>query len=669
MTLNRLIAGPWLFLALLLLCAAALSPVMASQVLQRTLAKGQMVLQDIPEIPREVAHTLAPFNNTRSTHFVGWTADSKHIYVKTRFDGVHQLYRVERANGARRQLTFTSEPVGEVIRQPGGELIAFAMDHGGSGFDQIFLLNPDTGATRRLTDGRSLNNRMVWDGNGNRLAYRSTRRNGASNDIWIMDVDSPEEARMVLEAPDGALWKPVQYSRDGRSLLVQHFAGITDSRVYLLDLETGALTLLAGSEEEPTSNVASGFTTDGNAVLFLTNQRGNSAEIGRIPVPGGEANYIKQGISWDITEFEMSRNGQRGAFVTNEEGISRLYLFDPAEMRIQRVQRTPVGVINSLRFSPDGRRLGMTVNTARTPSDAFALKLGKSPLSFKQLARWTRGEVGGLKTNRFVQPRLVHYPAPMITDERLMLIPAFVYVPRGRGPHPVVVYIHGGPEGQFRPSFNAAIQMWVEKLGVAVVAPNVRGSLGYGEVYLEMDDGRLREHAVKDIGALLDWIGEQKNLDASRIAVYGASYGGYMSLASAVHYGDRIRAAVNRAGISNFVTYLENTQGWRRDLRRIEYGDERIPEMRAFLEEISPLANVERISTPLLIAQGQNDPVVPVSESQQMVDALRDNGLPVWYLNALNEGHSFEKKENRDIFNQVTYLFLQQYLLGTGSVE
>jgi dipeptidyl aminopeptidase/acylaminoacyl peptidase len=206
--------------------------------------------------------------------------------------------------------------------------------------------------------------------------------------------------------------------------------------------------------------------------------------------------------------------------------------------------------------------------------------------------------------------------------------------------------------------------MWASDMGVAVLAPNVRGSLGYGGGYLSLDDGRQRESAVRDIGALLDWIATQDDLDETRVAVFGASYGGYMALASAVHYSDRLVGAVDRAGISNFVSYLENTADFRRDLRRFEYGDERDPEMRAFLESISPLNNVDRISIPLLIVQGQNDPVVPVSESEQMVAALRARGQTVWYLNALNEGHGYEKKENRDVYQQVTYLFLQRYLLG-----
>ncbi len=646
-----------------LLCITWASNV-AGEVQERTVLNGQIVVQDIPEITRETSESLARYHNIRSTLFMGFTPNSKNIYVKTRFNGVNQIHRVDRPGGRRLQLSFGEEPVGEAVRQSGGNLIALAMDKGGSGFDQIILFNPKNGETRLLTDGKSLNNRMVWDQSGTRLAYRSTRRNGHNNDIWIMDVEAPDQARILLEANNGALWKPVDFSADGKMLLVQYYAGITDSRIYVLNVASGDLNLLVGSLEEPTSSVASGFNHDDTAVLFVSNQRGNAAEIGSVPVSGeGPFQYVKESITWDVSEFELSSDGKRGAFVTNEEGISKLYLFDPKKMAYERVRKTPVGVISSLRFSPDGRKLGMTLNTARTPSDAFVLNLKRKPLSFDKLVRWTHGEVGGLDADKFIQPRLVHFPARMLTNERIILMPAFVYQPRGKGPFPVVIYIHGGPEGQFRPSFNGQIQMWVEKLGVAVIAPNVRGSLGYGESYLSMDDGFLRENAVKDIGFLLDWIAIQKKFDESRVAVYGASYGGYMSLASAVYYSDRIRGVIDRAGISNFVTYLENTQGYRRDLRRIEYGDERIPEMRAFLESISPLNNVDKIRTPLLIATGQNDPVVPVSESMQMVNALRENGQTVWYMNALNEGHVFEKKENRDYFQTVTFMFLKQFLL------
>jgi dipeptidyl aminopeptidase/acylaminoacyl peptidase len=206
--------------------------------------------------------------------------------------------------------------------------------------------------------------------------------------------------------------------------------------------------------------------------------------------------------------------------------------------------------------------------------------------------------------------------------------------------------------------------MWLDKLGVAVVIPNVRGSSGYGKSYQSLDNGFRREDSVRDIGAVLDWIATRTDLDEERVAVFGGSYGGYMVLASAVHYSDKLKAAVDIVGISNFVTFLENTQDYRRDLRRVEYGDERDPAMRAYLEQISPLHNVEKIAFPMLIVQGENDPRVPVTESKQIVEALRRQGQTVWFMNALNEGHGYREKENRDIYQQVTVLFLKEHLTG-----
>jgi dipeptidyl aminopeptidase/acylaminoacyl peptidase len=226
----------------------------------------------------------------------------------------------------------------------------------------------------------------------------------------------------------------------------------------------------------------------------------------------------------------------------------------------------------------------------------------------------------------------------------------------------VVVYIHGGPESQARPWFSPVFQYLVRESGIAVLVPNVRGSDGYGKSYLLLDNGRNREDSVRDIGALLDWVGEQPELDEERMAVYGGSYGGYMVLASLVHFGDRLDAAVDIVGISSFVTFLENTREYRRDLRRQEYGDERDPEMRRFLESISPVNNVERIRSALFVAHGANDPRVPLGETEQLVRAVRDGGHEVWYMLARNEGHGFRKKENRDLFYEIAIHFFEQHL-------
>jgi len=642
----------------------------AAEIQRRTANDGQLVMEDIPAIPPSLGHTLNRYQNIRSARISGWSEDSKSIYIKTRFGPVNQLHRVDTAGGARIQLTFGEEPVGEVVTQPKGSLLALTRDRDGDEFDQVLLLNPKNGLIRNLTEGHALNNRMVWDQQGRRVAYRSTRRNGRSNDVWIQGVKPAAEAQLVHEATDGALWKPIDFSKDGQYLLLQQFISVVDSRIWVKKLPDGEVRLLVGSTENPASNIAAGFDHTDTNVLFVTNQRNGAAELATVPLdPEKPITFVPSVGDWDITQFALSRDRKRGAFITNENGISRLHLYDPALLRYRRVEKIPVGLISGLTFSPDGKKLGMTLNSARSPNDAWVLELGRRPFSAKGLKRWTFSEVGGLDTEKFSTPIAIKYPSPYGHDNQVLSVPAFVYLPPGKGPFPVIIHVHGGPENQFRPSFNSEFQLWIDQLGVAVIAPNIRGSLGYGASYIALDDGYQREGAVKDIGALLDWIAVQPRLDQNRVAVFGASYGGYMALASAVHYGDRLRAAVDRVGISNFVTFLENTQDYRQALRRTEYGDERDPEMRAFLESISPLNNVDKINIPLLVVQGENDPIVPMSESEQLVRALRLRGQTVWYMNALNEGHGYDKKENRDLYQQATILFLRKYLLPVGTVS
>lgn len=333
-------------------------------------------------------------------------------------------------------------------------------------------------------------------------------------------------------------------------------------------------------------------------------------------------------------------------------------LLDPATRRFDAVGSLPMGLVGLGAFSPDGRQLALALNSPDSPSDVYTLELADDPLGHGDLIRWTYSEVGGLDPSTFVVPELIHYPT---FDDRD--IPAFVYRPRGPGPHPVVIRIHGGPESQSRPVFSSLFQGWIHELGIAVLDPNVRGSSGYGRTYVELDNGMLREDAVRDIGALLDWISAQPDLDQNRVMVFGGSYGGYMVLASLIHYSDRLRGGVNIVGISDFISFLENTEAYRRDLRRAEYGDERDPEMRAFFERISPLRNSDRITAPLFVIHGQNDPRVPVTEAEQIVEQVRANDRPVWYMNALNEGHGFARRDNQDLVRDLVVLFFQEHLV------
>jgi dipeptidyl aminopeptidase/acylaminoacyl peptidase len=640
--------------------------VLAADSIQRTEANnGNLIMEDIPAIPDDIVSDLNRFQNVRSASFRDWTENGQGVYISTRFADVSQIHRVDMPGGARQQITFYKEPVGGVSRQPGGRALIFTRDTGGSEFTQIFMLDPADGSTKLLTDGESRNGATVWDRQGRRLAYQSTRRNGASNDVWLMDPMDPQGSEMILQSPDGSWWGPAEFSESGSKMLISNYISIADSRVHLLDLDSRQNELMAGGTENTSANFPVGFDEGDGGFFFVTDQGSEFQQLAWQPLEtGAKPEIITADIRWDVNNADISHDRKRIAFAVNENGMSRLYLLDTKTKQYKSVDNIPTGLIFGLDFSPDDRYLGMTLNNARTPSDTFVLELGDGPLEYVQLVRWTTSEVGGLDSATFQTPELIEYPTFDNDGDSRRQIPAWLYRPRGAGPYPVIVSIHGGPEGQSRPGFSSTYQMWVEKLGVAVVIPNVRGSAGYGKSYLSLDNGFRREDSVRDVGALLDWIATQSDLDQERVAVFGGSYGGYMVLASAVHYSDKLKAAVDIVGISNFVTFLENTQDYRRDLRRAEYGDERDPAMRAHLEKISPLNNVEKIAIPMLIVQGENDPRVPVTESKQVVDALRRQGQTVWFMNALNEGHGYRKKENRDIYQQATVLFLKEHLIG-----
>jgi dipeptidyl aminopeptidase/acylaminoacyl peptidase len=653
--------SPVVFLLVLL---SMTSPPGLAQTLQRAVNDGELILQDVPEIPASLVERLNQYQSMRSASFLDWDYGGQGLYILTRFGNVSQIHHLTEPGGRRQQITWLDDPVRQVVRRNRSDELSFTMDKNGTEYAQIYLFDPKTASTRMLTDGQSRNTLIRWSKNGKRMAFQSTRRDGRSNDIWMMDPDHPEQAELLVSASNGDWWAPADFSDDGKFLLVQRLIKVTDSRIYLLDLSSRELRLVAGTDEKPSANRATVFDRDSKGFYFISNQRGRAAELAwRSVEPGAENVYISAQTPWDVSKFTLSDDGRRGAFVTDEEGISRLYLLSAQTRRYSLVSNLPLGLIYKIKFHPDNRQLALTLNTAQSPSDVFVMRLGRSAIDAKSLSRWTFSEVGGLDTATFVEPKLVRYPTFDLVGEEPRKVPAFVYQPSGKGPHPVIIQVHGGPEAQHQPSFNNVLQMWVAELGAAVIAPNIRGSTGYDSNYLSLDNGFLREDAVKDIGALLDWIATQPELDQGRVAIYGGSYGGYIALASAVHFSDRLRAGVSVVGISNFVSFLENTEEYRRDLRRREYGDERDPEMRTFLQRISPLNNVGQINVPFLVVQGQNDPRVPAGESEQIVQALREGGQAVWFMNALNEGHGYKRKANRDVFQQATMLFLQHHLV------
>ena len=627
---------------------------------------GNLVIQGVPPIPARIIENLERYQSTRSASFQGWLGES--ILISTRFGEVTELHRVQQPLAMREQLTFFSEPVSTAIVQPqsrGNKFIYFR-DVGGSEFYQYFYYDMQTRTSTLLTDGSSKYGSAIWSRQGDRIAYTSMQRNGKDKDIYLRRIapdEAQEEARAVLVSNNTAWWDPADFSRDGNRLLViEHFSN-REAYLHELDLLSGERTPLLDHAVKMYLGRAA-YSRDGRTVYFTANLGSEFMRLHSLNLDTGALKVLSEEYAWDVESFALSEDGRWLSFSINEAGVSRLNVISLPDEKFVALPQVPVGVISGLEFRHDGNQLGFTLTNPTSPADVYSINLIS-----RNLVRWTLSEMGGLDSRKMVTPRIISYPTfDTETNGVPRRIPALVYspsLPSGSGESPVVIRIHGGPESQYRPWFSYINQYLVNELGVTVITPNVRGSRGYGKSYMNLDNGYLREDSVKDIGALLDWIEQQPEMDSDRVVVMGGSYGGYMVLASLVHYSDRLRAGYNSIGISNFVSFLENTRAYRRDLRRAEYGDERVPEMRKFLESISPLNHVASINKPMLITQGLNDPRVPAGESAQIVKALGEEGIQAWYILAKDEGHGFKKKSNRDFSNAALMLFLEKHLFET----
>lgn len=640
----------------ILALAGALATVRAPAAEVQRVETGNRISENVPEIPAELTDQLQRYANTRGAGLGGWIADGSGLLISTRFADTTQVHRVKSPGGAREQLTFYDEPIAAIAPNPTRDGFVFGKDVGGSEFWQLYWFDLATRETKRLTDGKSRNESALWSHDGARLAYSSTERNGKDTDVWVLDPASGAKKAVVTE---GGSWTASDFSPDGKELLVQKFVSINEVHPGVVDLESGKLTMFPVDGGKAAFG-AFRFAPDGSGAYYTSDEGSEFSTLRFHDLKNNRVVPLSANIAWNVEDYALSRDGARLAFVTNEDGFGVLHLLDTATRKELPLPALPKGVIGGVEFSPDGRRLALALNSAQSPSDIYTVDLAANAVS-----RWTESEVGGLDASKFVAPELVRFPTFDAVRGEPRTIPAFYYRPKAAsGKLPVVIQIHGGPEAQARPMFSTEIQFLVDRLGVAVLVPNVRGSDGYGKNYLLLDNGYRREDSVKDIGALLDWIGRQPELDAQRVAVYGGSYGGYMALAAMTHYDARLRAGVDIVGISNFATFLENTESYRRDLRRAEYGDERDAEMKAFLEKISPTTNAKAITKPLFVAQGANDPRVPASEAAQIVKTVRGNGGEVWFLEFKDEGHGFRKKPNVDHFRAATMLFWRKHLIG-----
>jgi dipeptidyl aminopeptidase/acylaminoacyl peptidase len=619
-----------------------------------------LVVEGIPPIPASLVERADRYANFRAAQFLTWHPTKREMLIATRFGDTFQVHEVKTPGGARTQLTFYPDDVRSAQYPPkGGDSFVFSKDIGGGEFYQLYRYDTATGAITLLTDGKSRNTDQVWSNSGKFLAYGSTRRTGNDVDIWLAEPANPGDAQTnrILAPLAGGGWTPLDWSPDDKQILVDEGISANEDYLWLMNAATGEKTALTPK----TGNVAvahgsAKFGKDGQGIYLTTDLDSEFQRLAYFDLATKKYTFLTNNIPWDIEDLAISPDGATIAFTVNEDGQGILHLLDAKTGREKPTPKFPAGQVFGLKWHQNGADLAFGVTESRSATDAYSLNVATGKID-----RWTTSETGGLNVSNFADGELIHWKS---FDGKS--ISGFYYRPPANfaGKRPVIIDIHGGPEGQFRPGFVGRYNYFTSEMGIALIFPNVRGSTGFGKNFLTLDNGFLREDSYKDINSLLDWIAQQPDLDASRVMVTGGSYGGFMTLAVATNYNDRIRCSVDIVGPSNLVTFLENTSGYRQDLRRVEYGDERDPKMRAFLEKIAPANNAAKITKPLFVVQGKNDPRVPWTEAQQMVAVVRKNDTPVWFLMANDEGHGFSKKKNVDYQFYATILFIQSFLLN-----
>jgi dipeptidyl aminopeptidase/acylaminoacyl peptidase len=641
---------------IILLVAALLAGSFAAQAQEVTLAPADNLVADgIPKIPATLADTAGRYGSYRAASLADWNPVSREMLIATRFGDTPQLHLVKTPEGARQQLTFFSDAVSNARFHPKlSDYIVFSKDIGGGEWFQLYRYDTKTGDVTLLTDGKSRNLLGPWSSKGDRIAYMSTRRTAKDTDLWVTDPADPKSDHLLTQLEGGG-WEPLDWSPDDKHILLEEELSINESYLWLVDAVTGEKTAFTPRDApEKISYGNAKFSKDGKGIYVTTDKDSEFHRLAYLALATKNPKYLTSTIPWDIEAFDLTDDGMRIAFVSDEDGASVLHVMDSAASKELSLPKLPNGVIGAVRWHHNGRDLAFSMNNARDPGDCYSIDVNTGKLD-----RWTSSETA-VKTADFPQAELVKWKS---FDGKM--ISGFLYQPPAKftGKRPVMVMIHGGPEGQSQPTFLGRNNYLLNELGIALIYPNVRGSTGYGKTFSLLDNGFKRADTYQDIDALFDWIGTRADLDGDRIAVMGGSYGGHMTLAISTFYSSRIRCSVDIVGMSNLVTFLEHTEAYRRDLRRVEYGDERDPKMREFLEKIAPMNNIDKIKKPMLVIAGKNDPRVPVSESEQIVAALKKEGTPVWYLMAKDEGHGYRKKPNQDFQFYATVEFLQEYLL------
>ena len=627
----------------------------------------QMETRGVPEISDELAAKVKPYIDVRPVQFQDWHISGTNITVlitqRPEKGQVSQLHVLNKPKKKPRQITFGKEPVRSAMFNPVNDRsIIFLRDEGGSERYQVFHYDLGTGKTLLITDGKSRHTGVRWSPKGGRIAYFSPKRNGRDNDLYVADPLRSDSEKLLLKLNGGGWWIE-DWSPDGRLFLVTEYISINDSRLHIVDVNSGEMSPLTPKLNVTVSHQNARFDPRLRAVYFTSDDGFDFQRLTRLDLSSGEYRYYLPQVRWDVESLEVSPDGRTLAVVTNEGGASKLRFLNSESGVEQWQPKLFAGVIGRMRWGSD-TELMYGFSWALSPGEVSHI----NTTSQEQL-KWVETDMIGLESERFSLPYRTEWrSADGIKFDAWVYRPGRInneiFVPaRPIRPFPVVILFHGGPESQFRPRFMGRYNYLITEEQIVIICPNVRGSRGYGKKFLKADNGRERKSVLADITRIYNQVAVEPHFDQNRIAVMGGSYGGFMALHSMVEMNSFLKCGVDVVGISNFVTFLENTSEYRRDLRRAEYGDEQLPEMRKFLQELSPLTHVDKITRPLLIVQGANDPRVPASESEQIEKALRQKKIETWYLLAKDEGHGFRKQANREFQFLTTVQFLRKHLM------
>jgi dipeptidyl aminopeptidase/acylaminoacyl peptidase len=617
------------------------------------IVRGNLILDGIPEqsaLTADKIDKLDAYLSAREARPLGFTTKGQ-VLIATRFGEVDELHLVDQALGALHQITFTREPVlrGAFSPDPNRNAFFYLADSA-SESQQLFYQRVGDPTARRLSDGKSIAGAALWSSSGREIAFSTIARDSGSCDIDIIDPDSGALPRLAAgnECAD-----PLDWSPDDRKLLLRQHVSAYEESLYIIDLGTGQKREVDPSPVKGALANAK-FSRDGTGVYFISNRDGENAGLRSVNLFTAEKNDISGRGDVDVEQFALSKDGHYLAYVTDEGGADKLNIVDLQAHQDLVPPRLPApGVVDSLSFDPDSKRLLFGLATATQPRDAYVLDVAAN-----RVVPWTASEAGPLDRTKFVLPRLTQFPTFDRLDGRSRELPLYIYEPASPGVHPVLIVLHDGPDARFRPTFDPWIQYVVNELGFAVLAPNVRGSSGYGKSFAALARGDQREDAIKDVGALLVWLALDNRFDKTHVIVSGTGHGGSLALAALVNYGERLRGAVAMAPITDFIAFVGSTAPEMRGAAREEYGDERDADDRLFLRRISPLINAERITRPVLIAHGKNDRGVPIAQSDQLVIRLRARNQTVWYLKATDEGASFARWQNREAYYRAFAEFL-----------